>query len=45
MIMMIIIIIIIIIIIPTGYIFSKHCFLFVFYSDVDSFNDQFPESF
>ena len=39
------IIIIIIIIIPTGYRFLKNCFLFAFYSDVDSFKDQFPESF
>ena len=29
----------------TDYIFLKNCFLFVFYSDVDSFKDQFPESF
>ena len=44
MIMIIIIIIIIIImLIPTGYRFSKNCFLFAFYSDVDSFKDQFPE--
>ena len=45
MMMMIIIIIIIIMLIPTDYIFLKKCFLFVFYSDVDSFKDQFPESF
>ena len=44
MIIIIIIIIIIIMIIPTDYRFLKNCFLFVFYSDVDSFKDQFPES-
>ena len=41
MMMIIIIIIIIIMLIPTGYRFLKNCFLFVFYSDVDSFKDQF----
>ena len=45
MMMIIIMIIIIIMLIPTDYIFLKKCFLFVFYSDVDSFKDQFPESF
>ena len=45
MMMIIIMIIIIIMLIPTDYIFFKKCFLFVFYSDVDSFKDQFPESF
>ena len=42
---MMIMIIIIIMLIATGYRFLKNCFLFVFYSDVDSFKDQFPESF
>ena len=49
MMMMIIIIIIMIIIItmliPTDYRFLKNCFLFVFYSEVDTFKDQFPENF
>ena len=45
MIIIIIIIIIIIMLISTDYRFLKNCFLFVFYSDVDTFKDQFPESF